>query len=390
MRASGIFWLTSLAFLLAGCEPLSEVETEAVTDSPVTETRELESQYHNLRLRTVVEGLEYPWAIAFLPDGRLLVSERPGRLNIIDDGEVIKVGGIPEDLHATNQGGLLDIALHPGYDDNGWIYLTYSQGDAEATRTTLIRGRLDGETLADVEKVFTEGRASGPGRHYGSRLAWLPDGTLLMSVGDRGAEPPRAQDTADHAGTLLRLNDDGSVPGDNPFVDDEDYLPEIYSYGHRNIQGLIVHPESGEIWASEHGPRGGDELNRVQAGNNYGWPQVTLGRDYRTEATFNGAVRSKEGKTDPVIDWTPEIAPSGLTYVPGKAFENWEGNLLAGGLRSRQIRRVVFEDGIVVHEEELIREEIGRIRDVRKGPNGGIYITTDESDGGVYKLTPVR
>lgn len=392
MRASSVFAIAGLALLLAACEPLSEAETEAVTNQDgeaVTEVRELDSQYHDLELHTVSKGLEHPWAIAFLPDDRLLVTERAGRLNIIDDGEITRVSGVPDDLHAANQGGLLDVALHPDYTDNGWIYLTYAQqannGD---TRTTLIRGRLEGDALTSVEQLFTQDRASVPGRHYGSRLAWLPDGTLLMSIGDRGAEPPRAQDTLDHAGTLLRLNDDGSVPEDNPFVDDDDYLPEIYSYGHRNIQGLIVHPETGEIWASEHGPRGGDELNRIEAGGNYGWPEVTLGRDYRTEDTFNGAARSKEGMIDPVIDWTPEIAPSGLTYVPGEVFSNWAGNLLAGGLRSRQIRRVVFDDGVVVHEEALIHDEIGRIRDVRRSPDGFVYIATDEPDGGIYRLKP--
>ena len=384
--------------MLAGCEPLSEAETEAVsnTDAVVAENsnneklvREVDSQYHTLALHTVAKGLEHPWAISFLPDNRLLVTERPGRLNIIDDGEITRLSGLPDDLHAARQGGLLDISLHPDYTDNGWLYLTWSQhaGD-EGTRTTLSRARLEADALVDMQHIFTQDRASEPGRHYGSRVAWLPDGTLLMTIGDRGTQPPRAQNPLDHAGTVLRLNDDGSVPDDNPFVGDDDYLPEIYSYGHRNIQGLVVHPESGEIWASEHGPRGGDELNRIEAGNNYGWPEVTLGRDYRTEDTFNGAVRNKQGIVDPVIDWTPEIAPSGLAYVPGETFKNWSGNLLAGGLRSRQIRRVVFEDGVVVHEEELIRDEIGRIRDVRKGPDGFIYIATDEEDGGIYRLEP--
>ena len=377
--------------LLAGTTLLSGFTGCGTADNDtantaVGEAREFSSQYQTFTLRPIVTGLEHPWAVAFLPDDRLLVSERPGRLNLIEDGEITPVAGVPDDLHATNQGGLLDVVLHPEYEDNGWVYITYSKGDSGATTTALMRGRIDGEALVDVEELFVQDRKSEPGRHYGSRLAFMPDGTLLMSIGDRGAEPPRAQDTRDHAGTLVRLNDDGSVPDDNPFVGDDDYLPEIYSYGHRNIQGLIVHPETGEIWATEHGPRGGDELNLVEAGKNYGWPAVTLGRDYRTEGTFNGAERSREGMVDPVIDWTPEIAPSGLAYVPGETFDHWAGNLLAGGLRSRQIRRVVFEDGEVVHEEELIRDEIGRIRDVRMGPDGFVYVATDEADGGVYRL----
>ncbi len=347
------------------------------------------TEYQRVELNEVADGLEHPWSIAFLPDGKLLVTERPGRLNIVDgDGNKTRVSGTP-DVAARGQGGLLEVSLHPDFSSNQYIYLTYSKGGGnDDTATALARGRLDGDTLHDVEDIFVQNRYSQPGRHYGSKLAWLPDGTLLMSIGDRGAEPPRAQDPEDHAGKLLRLNDDGSVPPDNPFVDDDEVASEIYSMGHRNIQGLIVHPETGDIWATEHGPRGGDELNRVEAGKNYGWPVQTRGQDYRTGEQFGDSVRDHPDMVNPVIDWTPSLAASGLAILTGTHFPAWEGNLLAGGLRSEQIRRVVLRDGEAVHEEELLRGRIGRIRDVRVGPDDNIYIATDSSDGAIYRMSP--
>ena len=349
------------------------------------------TEYQRIELTKVVESLEHPWSIAFLPDGRMLVTERPGHLNIVDaDGSKSRVSGVPE-VAARGQGGLLEVSLHPDFADNQLIYLTYSRADGTSngdTATTLARGRLDGDSLYDVEDIFVQDRYSQPGRHYGSRLAWMPDGTLLMSIGDRGAEPPRAQDPMDHAGKLLRLNDDGGVPADNPFVDDDDVRSEIYSMGHRNIQGLIVHPETGEIWATEHGPRGGDELNLVQPGKNYGWPVQTRGRDYRSQEQFADSVRDHPDMVNPVIDWTPSLAASGLAVLVDDHFPAWQGNFLAGGLRSEQIRRIVFEGGEPVHEEELVRGRIGRIRDIRIGPDGHIYVATDSSDGAIYRISP--
>jgi aldose sugar dehydrogenase len=350
----------------------------------------LRSEYMAIKLEKIADGLEHPWSIAFLPDGDMLVTERPGTLNRIDmEGNKTRIEGVPEVL-VRNQGGLLEVALHPEFEVNQWVYFTYSKKNGEDTATALARGRLDGDRVNDLEDLFVQDRYSSPGRHYGSKLAWLPDGTLLMSIGDRGTEPPRAQDLGDHAGKLLRLNDDGSVPEDNPFVGRDDAHPEIWSYGHRNIQGLLVHPESGQIWATEHGPRGGDELNLIRRGGNFGWPVVTLGRDYRTEEQFGDSVRSREDMIDPLVDWTPSIAASGLAVLVDDHFSRWQGNLLAGGLRSEQIRRVVMEDGEVVHEEELIRGEVGRIRDVRIGPDSNIYIAVDGSDGAIYRLSPHR
>ena len=380
-----VFLIVTL--FVVGCEAPDNGADETA-DFP----RELSSEYESIELDQVASDLEHPWSIDFLPDDRMLVTERPGRLNLVENGDVTEVTGLPE-IEAVNQGGLLEVSLHPEYEETGWIYLTYSQpnGDDE-TATTLIRGQLDGNELVEVEELFVQDRFSSPGRHYGSKIAWTTDGHLLMSVGDRGADPPRAQDLDDHAGTLLRMNDDGSVPDDNPFTDDPEALDEIYTYGNRNIQGLVVDPETDEIWSTEHGPRGGDELNLLEAGNNYGWPTVTLGWDYGTEDVFPDAeARRMDDMEGPIYEFLPTHAPSGLALVTGDEFPAWEGNLLAGGLRSERIRRVVvgeYEGEYeVFHEEELLLGEIGRVRDVREGPDDAIYVLTDHSDGGIYRMT---
>ncbi len=388
----------AVGLAMAGCSPDTDVEDIAAMASEAEEqgvdnreypreVAEVSTEYEPLRIVKVAGGLENPWSIAFMPDGTWLVTERPGRLqHVREDGSLTEIGGVPE-VVARNQGGLLEVSLHPEFESNQLVYLTYSLGDTDETTVALGRGRLEDDALHDFEVLFEQDRRSGPGRHYGSRLAWMPDGTLLMSVGDRGAEPPRAQDPMDHAGTLLRLTETGGVPDDNPFADGNDALPEIYSWGHRNIQGLIVRSD-GEIWVTEHGPRGGDELNLIEAGGNYGWPVAGKGRDYRTEERY-GEARSKEGMIDPVHEFLPTLAPSGLAEVTGDLFARWQGNLLAGGLRPEWISRVVLEDGVVVHEEVFLRGEIGRIRDVREGPDGFIYVVIDETEGGLYRLEPL-
>lgn len=352
----------------------------------------LRSEYQAIKLEKITDGLEHPWSIAFLPDGDMLVTERPGQLNRIDaDGNKTRISGTPE-VHVQNQGGLMEVLLHPEFADNRFIYLTYSKSNGDGTATALARARLEGDALVDLEDIFVQDRFSAPGRHYGSKLAWMPDGTLLMSIGDRGVAPERAQDLGDHAGKLLRLTADGGVPEDNPFVGHEGVLPEIFTSGNRNIQGLIVHPVTGQVWATEHGPRGGDELNLLEPGNNYGWPIVSRGLDYRTQERYGSeAVYTRDDMVEPVIDWTPSLAASGLAVVPEDSdFRMWRGDLLAGGLRSEQIRRVHFVDGIPWHQEELIRGEIGRIRDVRIGPDGNIYVVTDHSNGALYRISPVN
>lgn len=350
---------------------------------------ELRTQYQLLTLERVVDGLEQPWGIAFLPGGEMVVTERPGRINLIRDGVRTELSGAPA-VHVQNQGGMLDVVPHPEYESNGWIYLTYSKGDEDSTVPALARARIEGDALVDFEEIFESNTPTSPGRHYGSRILFLDDGTLLMSIGDRGAEPARAQDTMDHSGTLVRLNPDGSVPDDNPFIGTDGYAPEIYSYGHRNIQGIVRHPATGQIWATEHGPRGGDELNLIEPGTNYGWPTVSLGRDYGTQEQF-GEARSMPGMVDPVHEFLPTLAPSGLAVVANSDFhETWEGNLLAGGLGSERLVRLVIENGELVHLEDVLVGQLGRIRDVRIGPDGAVYLATGENEGGVYRLTPAN
>ena len=368
------------AILAACCLTMGAAQAERVIED------EISTQYENIRLVEVVGGLEHPWAVAFLPDGSKLITERPGRLQHLQDGELTEIHGVPE-VVAINQGGMMDVSLHPDFEENGWVYLTYSKGDHNETATTLVRGRVEGDQFVDMEEIFTQDRKSSPGRHYGSRLAWTGNGLLLMSVGDRGADPPRAQDLGDHAGALLRMHDDGTPPVDNPFVDTPGAHPEIYSYGHRNIQGIVVHPMTGEIWTNEHGPRGGDRLDLVKPGNNYGWPIVSYGRVYRTEDQW-GAGREAEGFEPPLYEFLPTIAPAGMALVTSRTFPNWQGNLLVPGLAPEHIRRVVVENYTVVHEEELLRGKIGRIRDVREGPDGHLYVLNDEEDGSLFRIEP--
>lgn len=402
-RVTALTGFIATGLMAAGCA--QESAPEAPREAPTARTaqpaaaaasanagfepRELRTEYHQIRLSKVVGDLEHPWAVAFLPDGGYLVTERPGRLNRISaDGTRTRIHALPE-VAVAGQGGLLDVVLHPDYADNGWIYLTYSSGDGSATTTKVARARIDADRLVDLQELFSQDRRSQPGRHYGSRIAWRADGTMLVSIGDRGAEPPRAQDPADHAGTVLRLNADGSIPDDNPLLGRDDVLPEVFSYGHRNIQGMVVDPATDKIWATEHGPRGGDELNLVVAGSNYGWPSAGRGRDYRTEEQY-GEARSLPDMVDPVYEFLPTLAPSGLALLTTDAFPRWQGNLLAGGLRSQRIRRLVIENDTVVHEEELINGEVGRIRDVREGPDGAIYVLTDHEDGGLYRIDRVN
>jgi aldose sugar dehydrogenase len=365
------------------------VPSPAGAQAPEVIEERMSTEYQPLRLVRVAGGLEHPWAVAFLPGGRLLVTERPGRLLLIGpDGERAEVQGVPP-VHAQGQGGLLDVVPHPDYEENGWLYITYSRGDADATVPALIRGRLDGNRLVAVEELFASNTPTGPGRHYGSRVLFLPDGTLLMTIGDRGATPERAQDTADHSGSVVRLNADGTIPADNPFAGQDGHAPGIYVYGVRNIQGIARHPVTGDIWAADHGPRGSDELNHIVAGANYGWPTASYGRDYRTQEPF-GRRYPLPGVTSPVFEFLPTLAPSGLAVVHGGDFhETWQGNLLVGGLRAQRILRLVIEDRQVVHAEELLLRTVGRIRDVRMGPDGFIYVVTDEEDGGVYRIEPV-
>ncbi len=370
-----------------GCAA-DETADRSYNEEPAT--KEFRTEYQDIKVTKLAGDLDRPWAVAFLPDGRFLVTERSGYLNIVDDGEVIRVNGTPP-VKAVNQGGMMEVVTHPDYEENGWIYLTFSRENDEGdTAVVVLRGRLDGTDFVDQEEVFVQNRYSSPGRHYGSKIVWDNAGYMYVSIGDRGADPPRAQDLGDHAGTLLRMYSDGSVPSDNPFIGQDGVAPEIFSYGHRNIQGVIIDLETNEIWATEHGPRGGDELNFVEAGKNYGWPDASYGRDYGNEHRFHNhtVARDIEGMVPPVYELLPTHAPAGLALVTSDNFPRWKGNLLAGGLRPERIRRLVIEDYTVIHEEELLTFEYGRIRDVREGPDGNIYFVTDENPGGLYVIEP--
>ena len=347
----------------------------------------LVTQHVELRLERLATGLEHPWAAAELPGGGWLVTERPGRLVRIDtDGRVTRLAGVPE-VAAGHQGGLLDVLLHPAYgrgEGRDWVYLTWSQSGPGGHATALSRGRLEGDALVDLETLFVQNRFVPTRHHYGSRLAWRADGTLLMSIGERG-RPQRAQDGGDHTGSMVRLTEDGGVPADNPFVDDEAVLDEIFTLGHRNPQGLTVAAD-GTAWSTEHGPRTGDELNRLVAGENYGWPVVSRGNDYATNQPIG--VDSAPGMRDPVHVFAGRFAPSGLAEVTGEAFPAWRGDLLAGGLRSERLVRLSLNGDSVIEREVILEGEIGRIRDVRLARDGTLTLISDSADGGLYRLLP--
>lgn len=377
IRSSG--WL--LGQLLLVLVSVSAVAAEVVEES-------IDSEAHKFRIVQLASGLHHPWAVAQLPDGRYLVTERRGRMALVEKGEVRYLEGVPP-VSAVGQGGLLDVVLHPKYGDgaNDWIYFTYSKAGDGGTATVLARARLRDGALADVQELFVQDRYSSPGRHYGSRLAWRRDGSLMMSIGDRGTNPERAQDARDHAGTVLRLSETGGAPADNPFAGKETGLDEIYSIGNRNIQGMVVAADD-RVWATEHGPLTGDELNLIEPGVNYGWPDVSRGRDYVTRRPIG--VPSKPGMRDAQFLFKDRFAPSGLAQVKSERFPEWNGNLLAGGLRSEQLQRLVIRDDKVTHSETLLQGEIGRIRDLRQGADGYIYLLNDKPDGGLYRLEPVQ
>lgn len=348
------------------------------------------SEQARFRVEHLTGGLEHPWSLAFLPGGGFLVSERPGRLRRIEaDGRLLDepIGGLPE-IRARGQGGLLDVALHPEFTTNNWVYLSYVEPGPGGMGTAVARGRLSGDRLLDTEVLFRMLPKSGNGRHFGSRLVFDRDGHLFITLGDRG-DRPRAQDLSDHAGSVIRLNEDGGVPADNPFVGRPDARPEIYSYGHRNIQGATLHPSTGQLWTHEHGPQGGDEINLPAPGVNYGWPVITYGVNYGIGTTI-GEGTEKAGMAQPLHHWTPSIAPSGMAFYEGNRFPGWRGDLFVGSLKFQLLLRLELEDGRVVDEERLLEEELGRIRDVRQGPDGLLYLLTDASgDGQLVRLVPL-
>ena len=379
----------------ATAEATAPVSQETADSADAQEPNGAIAPAPTIRQTVLVDSLEHPWGLDWLPDGTMIVTERPGRVRLIREGQLdpTPVAGVPEVL-AAGQGGLLDVSVHPQFAENQWVYFTYAEGDRTANQTRVARARLEGNTLADWQVIFEVNRAKTGGQHFGSRITWLPDDTMLISIGD-GGNPPlqlggelirnQAQNLASHLGKIVRLSDDGSIPADNPFVDTPGANPAIWSYGHRNIQGLMYDPVSDRLWSTEHGARGGDELNLVAAGGNYGWPVVTHSREYSGgEITSE---RSRPGMEDPLLVWTPAIAPSGLLVYQGEAFAPWQGDLFAGGLVSQDVRHLdLDESGAVINETQI---DIGqRVRDVRQGPDGLIYILTDEFNGRLLRLEP--
>jgi len=346
----------------------------------------IDTEEHSIFVEDVVEGLGVPWGVAFLPNGNVLITEREGPVRIVEDGILREdpIANAPE-VVVRNQGGMLDVTLHPNYEDNGWIYLSFAKpGPANGTVTSLERMRLEGYEFVDREEIYTGNEFTERGHHFGGRIAFDDDGYLYFTIGDRG-EQDKSQDLTLSNGNVFRLNDDGSIPEDNPFVG-QDGLDEIYSYGHRNIQGMAVHPETGEIWTNEHGARGGDELNNPKAGNNYGWPEITHGVNYDGSPITPDTARA--GMEQPVYHWTPSIAPSGMAFVTGDRYPNWTGDILNGALKFQLISRIEIEDGEYAHEERIL-EGIGRIRDVEMGPDGYIYFT-NETEGTLSRIVPVE
>jgi glucose/arabinose dehydrogenase len=341
----------------------------------------------------VASGIAHPWGIAWLPDGRPLVTAREGKLFTLRDGKPVEIPlkGSPR-LFAQGQGGLLDIAVHPAGGKTPRVYMTASLGTEKENRTALLRGVFDGKTVGKIETLFEVQPNKSGAQHFGSRILWLPDGTLLMSVGDGGNPPARvgdmlareqAQNLRSHLGSVVRLTHEGKPAPGNPFVERKDALPALWSYGHRNIQGLARDPRSGRLWATEHGPLGGDELNLLEAGRNHGWPLQTQGRDYRTGEPIGQ--KSVEGAVDPKVVWSPAHGPSGLAFYTGDGVKAWQGSLFSGGLASQDIRRIILDgEGAVVRQERL---SLGRrVREVRQGPDGFLYVLTDEKDGQVLRL----
>lgn len=350
-----------------------------------------------IRVVELASGLENPWSLQFLPGGDILITERPGRLRIFRDGTLDpeSIAGVPE-VRRTVLGGLLDVLLHPDFADNGILYLSYSKAVDESFSTTAVaRARFDGERLSRVEDIFVASTRSQSPTNFGGRMVFGRDGKLYLTVGER-QEQERAQDPMDHGGKVLRLNDDGTAPDDNPFASDPAWLPEIYTLGNRSPQGLAVNPETGDIWENEHGPLGGDEINVLKPGANYGWPIVSYGTDYDGTQITESGLTTLEGFEPPLVYWVPSIAISGLSFYDGDVFSAWQGNVFVGAMMrgrvrgSGHIQRLTFENGRAITREPILLELRQRIRDVRPGPDGLIYVLTEENPGALLRLEPER
>jgi len=350
----------------------------------------IESEVLRFVVDTVVTGLKVPWGLAFLPGGDLLIAEREGKLYRYSNGRLSEpIDGLPS-IMAFGQGGLMDICLHPHYERNGWIYFSYSTPHLSSGKrignTSVMRARLEGDQLTSQEVIFNGEPATDRGHHFGCKLAFDASGKLFFGIGDRGQHFDFPQSLDNHNGKIHRINDDGSIPTDNPFVATAGAKSSIYSFGHRNPQGTAVHPVTGEVWETEHGPRGGDELNLIRPAVNYGWPVISYGINY--DGTILTELAEKEGMEQPMFYWTPSIAPCGMIFVSGTRYKNWQNNLLIGSLRFQYVERVVLNGHSVIHREKLI-EGIGRVRNVSMGPDGLVYVSV-ENPGKIIRLIPVE
>jgi len=351
--------------------------------------KSFQSQKHSFQVETLFSELDHPWGMDFLPDGQLLITERSGQLHLanLDTKQIRKIAGLPK-FKEHGQGGLLDVLVHPNFKSNQSIYLSYIKGEKRRYGTEVLRAKLNDLNVSDIETIFVaEPKVSGS-RHFGSRLVIDADNYLFISLGDRG-DRPLAQQLGSHIGSLIRLHDDGTVPSDNPFIKDNNALAEIFSYGHRNIQGMSLRHSDNSLWTHEHGPQGGDELNLTEKGNNYGWPSITYGANYGTGFKIGEGVE-KEGMEQPVYYWVPSIAPSGMDFYEGDKFPNWKNSLFIGSLKFSTLVRLELDRNQVIHEERLLKNEFGRIRDVNQGPDGLIYLLTDSRNGKLLRINPLQ
>ncbi len=380
--------LIVLAFFFISCSDKNSVITEVDEDETEIEYsgKVYESEKQNFGVDTLTSALKNPWGMVFLPDNRVLVTEREGEIRIFQDGKMLeeKIQGVPE-VFSQGQAGLLDIKLHPDYEQNGWIYFTYSKPGQGGAATALSRAKLQGNSFTEVEDIFVAEPFINSNVHFGSRIAFDGKGHIFVSTGERG-EKPNAQNLGNHYGKVLRLNEGGGVPDDNPFVKDANAKPEIWTYGHRNVQGMVYDAQNNLLWAHEHGPKGGDEINLVEKGNNYGWPKVTYGIDY--DGSVITDQKEMEGIQNPIHYWDPSIAPCGMALVTSDKFPNWKGNLLIGALAHQHVARVELNDKKFASEEKLL-DKVGRVRAVAESPDGFIYVAT-EGTGLLLKLIPVN
>ena len=380
---SRLFTVVFCVMAIIGARPLAAEQTNAPS-APKT----------LLKVEEIAGKLQNPWALQFLPDGRMLVTERPGRMRIVTrDGKVSKpVEGLPNVVN-KGQGGLLDVLLAPDFQTSGLIFFAFSEPRGNfANGTSVVRAKLtlEGESgrISDGEIIFRQEPPARSFYHFGSRLVFDAKGALFVTLGERADLSESAQDLSTHLGKIVRINPDGSVPAGNPFAKDEDKRPEVWSYGHRNVQGAAIDPATGQLWTTEHGPKGGDELNHPEAGKNYGWPVVTYGIDY-SGAKIGVGITKKEGMEQPVYFWKPSIGTSGLAFYTGELFKGWNGNILAGGLSGGKLERLVLENGKVTGVEHLLAARQQRIRDVRVGTDGAVYVLTDDdTDGKLLRLSP--